>query len=363
MSQASVTLSSAREVDVAARPRRKSRVLRAVLMLGGIAIVAGGALEAWLMGGRYAYTDDAYVEAALLPVSTDVSGLVGEVAVHEGEHVAKGQILFRLEPSQFQIALDGARANLAETALTMEAMKRDYRRMLHDIDAKGAQVANDQANLGRFANLVKAGGVTRADYDEARYKLTADQQTLESLKAQAEAQLARLGGDANVDVTKTPQYREAAARVDEAQRELDHSVVRAPFSGIVTQVDHLQPGQYLAASTGAFGLVSDERVWVEAQPKETELTWVKPGDPVDVSVDTYPDRVWHGVVESIAPAADSQFSLLPAQNSSGNWVKVVQRIRVRVRVDRAPGDPALRTGMSVETEIDTGHHRSLKELF
>ncbi|MGC8524896.1 MAG: HlyD family secretion protein [Acidibrevibacterium sp.] len=362
MSQASATL-SARDVEVAARPRRKTRVLRTVLMVGGIAVVAAGSLAAWLMGGRYAYTDDAYVEAALLPVATDVSGLVGEVAVHEGEHVTKGQVLFRLDPSQFAIALDGARANLAETALTMEAMKRDYRRMLHDIDAKAAQVADDQANLGRFANLVKAGGVTRAEYDDARFKLTADQQALESLRAQAEAQLARLSGNPAIDVTQTPQYREAAARVAEAQRELDHSVVRAPFSGVVTQVDHLQPGQYLAASTGAFGLVSDEHVWVEAQPKETELTWVKPGNPVDVTVDTYPGRVWHGVVESIAPSADSQFSLLPAQNSSGNWVKVVQRIRVRVRIDRAPGDPPLRTGMSVETEIDTGHHRSLKDLF
>ena len=201
MSQASATL-SARDVEVAARPRRKTRVLRTALMVGGIAVVAAGSLAAWLMGGRYAYTDDAYVEAALLPVATDVSGLVGEVAVHEGEHVTKGQVLFRLDPSQFTIALDGARANLAETALTMEAMKRDYRRMLHDIDAKAAQVADDQANLGRFANLVKAGGVTRAEYDDARFKLSADQQALESLRAQAEAQLARLSGNPAIDVTR-----------------------------------------------------------------------------------------------------------------------------------------------------------------
>jgi membrane fusion protein (multidrug efflux system) len=362
MSQASAAL-AARDVDVALRPRRKSRLLRSILMLGGIAVVAGGALGFWLNGGRYAYTDDAYVQAAVLSVSTDVSGLIAEIDVHEGERVAKGQVLFRIDPRQFDIALAGAKANLAETALTMEAMKRDYRRMLHDIDAKAAQVADDQANLGRYANLVKAGGVTRAEYDDARFKLASDQQALESLRAQAEAELARLSGKPDIDVTKTPQYLEAAAKVAEAERELEHSTVRAPFSGIVTEVDHLQPGQYLAASTGAFGLVSDEHLWVEAQPKEIELTWVKPGDPVDVTVDTYPDQIWHGVVESIAPSSGSQFSILPAQNSSGNWVKVVQRIPVRIRVDRRPDDPPLRTGMSVETEIDTGHHRTLRDLF
>ena len=151
----------------------------------------------------------------------------------------------------------------------------------------------------------------------------------------------------------------AKARLDEAQRELDHTVIYAPFDGIVTQVDTVQPGMYLAASTAAFGIISTEHVWVEANPKETELTWVKPGDPVDVTVDTYPGRAWKAEVESIAPNSGSEFSVLPAQNTSGNWVKVVQRIPVRIRVDRKPGDPELRAGMSVEAEIDTGHQPHL----
>ena len=140
-------------------------------------------------------------------------------------------------------------------------------------------------------------------------------------------------------------------------------MIYAPFSGIVTQVDTVQPGMYLAASTAAFGLVSDERLWVEANPKETELTYVKPGDPVDVTVDTYPGGVWKAEVETIAPNSGSEFSVLPAQNTSGNWVKVVQRIPVRIRVDRKPGDPDLRAGMSVEAEIDTGHRRTLHDLY
>lgn len=363
MSQAGAATVARGEVEVAVRGRRRTgRLLRAILMLGGIAAVGAGALGFWLAGGRYAYTDDAYVKAALVPVTTDVSGLVGEVLVHEGEHVRKGQILFRLDPRQFEIAVARAKAQLAETALEMEALKRTYRQMQHQIEAKAAEVENDQINLNRYASLVKTGGVTRAQYDDARFKLIGDQQALESLKAQADSILAKLGGDPDIDVTQTPQYLEAAAVLAEAERELDHSVVRAPFAGIVTRVDRLQPGQYLNASAGAFGLVSDEDVWIEAQPKETEITWVKPGDPVTITIDTYPGRVWHGVVESIAPGNDSQFSLLPAQNSSGNWVKVVQRIPIRIHIDRKPGDPPLRAGMSVETSIDTGHHRHLRDL-
>ena len=176
-------------------------------------------------------------------------------------------------------------------------------------------------------------------------------------------QLARLGGAADTPVEQLPQYLAASSKVDEAQRQLDDSVIRAPFAGTVTDVDSVQPGMYLAAATAAFGLVSAERVWVEADPKETELTWVKPGDHVDVTIDTYPGRTWPGVVESISPNSGSEFSVLPAQNTSGNWVKVVQRIPIRIRVDRHPGDPELRTGMSVEASIDTGHTRSLADLF
>jgi membrane fusion protein (multidrug efflux system) len=179
----------------------------------------------------------------------------------------------------------------------------------------------------------------------------------------AEVQLAKLGGDPSVDVHTMPDYLQAKARLDEAQRQLDDTVIHAPFDGIVTQVDTVQPGMYLAASTAAFGIVSTEDVWVEANPKETELTWVKPGDPVDVVIDTYPGRHWKAVVGSIAPNSGSEFSVLPAQNTSGNWVKVVQRIPVRIRVERQPGDPELRAGMSVEAEIDTGHHRTLADLF
>jgi membrane fusion protein, multidrug efflux system len=365
MSQAATAGSAPRVTDAPTTTRRpiSRRALRPILMLGGILAVAVGAGAYWLTGGRYVSIDDAYVRAAKEVVSTDVSGIVAAVPVHEGQKVTTGEPLLKLDPRPFEIAVAGARAKRDSLVSTLTAMKLDYRRMLRDIDVKQAQVDADQANYDRYANLVKSGGVTRAEYDNMKYQLAANKQSVEALKVAANVQLARLGGDPDVDVHTMNEYLEAQARLDEAKRQLDHTTIYAPFDGIVTQVDTVQPGMYLAAATAAFGLVSTDRVWIEANPKETELTYVKPGDPVQVTVDTYPDHGWTAKVESIAPNSGSEFSVLPAQNTSGNWVKVVQRIPVRIVVERKPGDPDLRAGMSVEAEIDTGHHRTLHDLF
>ena len=366
MSQAIVT---ARDVPAtagqtsAAPARRRSRALRPLLMLGGVAAVAGGSLLFWLQGGRDVSIENAYLRASKVSLATDVSGLVAEVPVREGQAVHKGDVLFRLDDRQFRIGLDSARANLAQTRLQLDASVRDYGRMLRDVAAKAAQVQADQARFDRANGLVGRGDVARQVYDDARFGLLADQQALESAKVAAQVQLARLGGNANADPTTLPAYQQAQAQVEEAQRQLDHATVRAPMDGVVTGVDAVQPGTYLAASTAAFGLVSEDHVWVDANPKETELTWVRPGDTVAVTVDTYPGRTWAGTVESIAPASGSEFSILPAQNSSGNWVKVVQRIPIRIRVEHKPGDPPLRSGMSVEADVDTGHTRALRDLF
>ena len=364
MSQAATAGPAPRVTETPVRSRRVSRVLlRPILMLGGILVVAVGSGAYWLTGGRYVSIDDAYVRAAKESLATDVSGTVATVPVHEGQRVKRGDVLLRLDPRQFQIAVDGARANLNATVANLNAMKVDYQRLLGEVAVKEAQVQSDQANFERFANLVKSGGVTRAEYDNMRFQLAANQRAVQALKTTAEVQLAKLQGDPDIDVTKMPEYLQAKSRLDEAQRQLDDTVIRAPFSGVVTQVDTVQPGMYLAASTAAFGLVSDEDVWVEANPKETELTWVKPGDVARVDVDTYPGRTWDCHVASIAPNSGSEFSVLPAQNTSGNWVKVVPRIPVRITCDRRPGDPELRAGMSVEATIDTGHRRTISDLF
>ncbi|HEY7302449.1 MAG TPA: efflux RND transporter periplasmic adaptor subunit [Xanthobacteraceae bacterium] len=314
----------------------------------------------YVSGGQVMSTDDAYVEADKVGISTDVSGIVNEVDVSENEHVNSGQVLYRLDPRQFQIAVESAKANLAQTALTIESMKDDYQRMLSDVDAEQAKVNLDQVTYDRYAALLRTQSTPKANYDQARFTLDADKNTLQSLRQQAQVQLAKLGGNPNIPVTRHPQYLQAKAQVDEAQRQLDDTIVKAPFSGIVTDVPSIAPGKYLAASTTAFYLVATDHVWVDANPKETELTYVRPGQPVTVTVDTYPGREWHGTVASISPAAAQEFQLLPAQNTSGNWVKVVQRIPMRVRVDTSDqSQPPLRAGMSTEVNVNTGHTRGL----
>ncbi len=344
--------------DQGSRPTRNQRIRWALFALLPIAAVAGAYW--YVTGGQIMSTDDAYVEADKVGISTDVSGIVRDVDVRDNVHVSAGQVLYRLDPLQFQIALDNAKANLAQTELTIEAMKRDYQRMLSDIAAQQAQVELDQVTYNRFASLVNSDTVSKAAYDQANYTLQADQNKLVSLKRQAEVALARLSDNPNIAVTDHPQYKQVKAQVDEAQRELNHTVVKAPFAGTVTNVPSIEPGKYLAASVTAFFLVATDHAWVEAEPKETQMTYVRPGQPVTVSVDTYPDVQWHGSVESISPAGAQEFQLLPAQNTSGNFVKVVQRIPLRVRIDTSDaGMPPLRSSMSVEIDVDTGRARGV----
>ena len=338
--------------------RRRQRIRWVLFALLPLALIAGGYW--YFTGGQVMSTDDAYVNAEKVGISTDVSGIVQEVAVKDNEHVTAGQVLYRLDPRQFQIALDNAKANLAQIALMIESMKQDYKRMVSDAAAQQAQVDLDQTNYNRAAMLLKSGTATQAVFDQAQYTLQNDKSKLAALREQSQVQLAKLGGNPDIVVTEHPQYLQAQAQVEEAQRQLDHTVVTAPFAGTVTDVPSIAPGKYLAASTTAFFLVDTDHVWVDATPKETELTYVRPGQPVTVTVDTYPDLEWHGVVESVSPAAAQEFALLPAQNTSGNWVKVVQRVPMRVRLDTNDKSlPPLRAGLSVVVDVDTGHARGL----
>jgi membrane fusion protein (multidrug efflux system) len=344
--------------DRTSPPARNQRVRRALFGLLPIAAVLG--VYWYVTGGRIMSTDDAYVQADKVGISTDVSGIVNDVDVRDNQHVSAGQILYQLDPRQFRIALDNAKANLAQTALTLDAMKQDYKRMLSDAAAEQAQLDLDQINYNRASTLVRSGAVSQATFDQANSTLLNNKSKLESLQRHAATQLARLAGNSDIETAQHPQYLQAKAQVDEAQREFDHTVVRAPFAGTVTNVPSIAPGKYLAASVTAFNLVATDHAWVEANPKETQMTDVRLGQPVVVTVDTYPDVQWHGTVESISPAGAQEFQLLPAQNTSGNWVKVVQRIPMRVRIEPSGTDmPPLRSGMSVEIDVDTGHARGL----
>src|SRR5712672_1714034 len=304
-----------------------------------VALVVGGYF--YVTGGAVMSTDNAYVQADMVGLSTDVAGIVTQVLVHDNQKVAKGDTLFKLDPLQFQLALDRAEAQIGNTRNDLVALQASYRNMQAQVGQAQKDVDFNMVNFQRQEQLIVNNFTPKASYDTARNTLQGTQQKLASLQQQLTGIAANLNGDPDAPIENHPRYKDAVATRDEAARQLAHTIVRAPFAGIVTNVPSLQPGQYLAAAAVAFNIVSTDHVWVQASPKETELTYVKPGQKVTVDVDTYPGERWTGTVESISPASASSFSLLPAENTSGNWVKVVQRIPMRVLVNNAPGKPPL----------------------
>ena len=326
-----------------------------------LALIAGGYW--YVTGGRVMSTDNAYVEADKVGISTDVSGIVKEIDVGNNQQVEEGQVLFRLDDLPFRLALERADAQVGIVRNDLNALKANYRDMQAQIKQAQDDIDYYDREFHRQQDLAAKNIASQQTFDTARRNLQNAQQKLASLNQQLAAIAANLNGDPDIAVEQHPRYLDAVAQRDEAARQLDHTVVKAPFAGIVTNVPAIAPGKYLQASMTAFYLVAADHVWVDANPKETELTNVRPGQPVTVTVDTYPDVEWHGTVESISPAAAQEFSLLPAQNTSGNWVKVVQRIPMRVRLDTSDKRlPPLRAGMSVEVNVDTGHRRGLPQF-
>jgi len=343
--------------------------LRRVLMIGGGAVLGVVALGFYLFGGRFYGTDDAYVHAAKLMVTTDVSGLVKTVDVREGQHVRKDQVLFTLDPHPFVIAVANAEAALAQAALDVKSQEAAYKGLVAQVAAQQAQVHLAQTTFDRDLALAKANAIAPITLDQARSNLASAQATFASLQQNAQTQLDKLLGNPDLPVEQAPSYKQAKAALDEAQRQLNHSIVRAPFEGDVTEVDALQPGTLVISAlssfstTSAVGLVSTSDLWIDANMKETDLTYVKRGDPVSVTVDTYPGHDWNCRVAAISRASESAFSALPSENASSNWVKVVQRIPVRVNCDIKPTDPPLRAGMSAVVSIDTGQRRWHRLMF
>src|SRR5712675_1661896 len=354
-----------RHLTTSAPAPKKSWRRTLLFALLPVALIAGGYF--YVTGGAVMSTDNAYVQADMVGLSTDVAGIVTQVSVHDNQRVAKGDILFKLDPLQFQLALDRAEAQIGNTRNDLVALQASYRNMQTQVEQAQKDADFNMVNFQRQEQLIANNFTPKATFDAARNTLQGSQQKLASLQQQLTGIAANLNGDPDAPIENHPRYKDAVATRDEAARQLAHTTVRAPFAGIVTNVPSLQPGQYLAAAAVAFNIVSTNHVWVQASPKETELTYVKPGQNVTVDVDTYPGERWAGTVESISPASASSFSLLPAENTSGNWVKVVQRIPMRILVSNAPGKPPLRVGMSVEVNVDTGHARGfpsfLTDLF
>jgi membrane fusion protein, multidrug efflux system len=340
------------------RSSRRRRLRWTLFLLLPLTLIVG--CYFYVEGGTYVSTDDAYVEADRVGLSTDVSGMVEAIEVSDNQHVTAGQVLFRLDSLPFQLKLDQAQSQVGIVRDNLTALKANYQSVQAQIRQAESQIAFNQLQEQRQATLARQQFTPQMALDQARLNLQTSQQTLTSDKAQLASIVANLDGNPDILIEQHPQYRQALAQRDEAARELRDTVVRAPYNGTVTNVPSLEPGMYLPASTTAFNLVDTDRIWVEAQPKETELTEVRAGQPATITVDTYPGREWHGTVASLSPAAQSEFSLLPAQNTSGNWVKVVQRIPLRVQIDSTDKSmPPLRAGMSVEVSVNTGHKRGL----
>src|SRR5262245_40883921 len=345
-----------------AKLKQPKNLRRALLAAGPLVVLLGG-LFAYTAGGRYVSTDNAYVHAGKLTVATDVSGIVADVAVKESQKVEKGQVLFTLDQEPFRIALAGAEANLGTVRNQLVTLQATYRQKLAQVAQARTDAAFYETSFQRQQDLLKRGVAAQATFDQAKRDLDAARERVTMAQNDAAATLAQLGGNVDAPIEQNPTWLAAQAQVDKARRDLSRTTVTAPIPGIVTNVDALQVGEYLPAAQPAFSLVSSADIWIEANPKESDLTYLKEGAPAVVTIDAYPGREWQATVKSLAPATGTEFSVLPAQNATGNWVKVVQRVPIRLAVQMPAGAPPLRTGMSATVEIDTGHQRSLADLF
>ena len=339
------------------RRRLLRQRLRLPLMLAGPVLVLLAAGYWYLTSGRYVSTDNAYVQAARVAISTDIAGRVVAIDVKDNQTVRTGQVLFRLDQRPFRIAAEEARAQLAATRLQIEAMKATYRQKLADAKATEATVAYQQRELERQKRLLASGTASQQQYEQATQAYDTGRQQLVAKQNDILNTLANLGGDPDMPVDQHPMVQRMQAALDRAELDLSYTTIRAPENGIVTKVEQLQVGSYVTASTPLFSLMSTDRVWVEANFKETELTHMRPGQQATVEIDTYPDIVFPAKVESLSPGTGLTFSLLPAENATGNWVKVVQRLPVRLTLDQFTPDAPLHAGLSATVEVDTGYRR------
>jgi membrane fusion protein (multidrug efflux system) len=331
--------------------------VRLPLMLAGplVVLLAGGYW--YLTGGRYVSTDDAYVQAARVAISTDVSGRVVEIGIHDNDRVTAGQMLFRIDQRPFQIAVEEAKAQLATVRFQIHALKATYHQKRADARATEAMVDYQQREFERQQRLRASGTASQQQFDQARQAYETGRQQLASKQQDVAVALANIGGDPDIPLDQHPMVQHAQAALDRAELNLSYTVIKAPENGIVTKVEQLQVGEYVTASTPLFSLMSTDRVWVEANFKETELTHMRPGQTATVEIDTYPEAAIPATVESLSPGTGLTFSLLPAENATGNWVKVVQRLPVRLSIEHFDPNAPLHAGLSATVEVDTKHRR------
>jgi membrane fusion protein (multidrug efflux system) len=339
--------------DTRGRFGQRNLFLRILLMASIPLVLIAIAAYLYFTAGRSASTDDAYVQADKIVVSSDVSGRVVAVEVKDNQPVKAGQVLIRLDDGSYKIALAKAQANLAATKLQIDGLRATYKQRQADVKAAQDTLDYMQHEADRQAQLLATHITSQQKYDEARHNLDAARQQLSSTQQQLANVLASLGGNPDTPTDQHPLVLQAKAQVDQAALDLSDTVIRASTDGYVALVSRLPVGQYLTAATPAFNLMTTDRAWIEANFKETDLTRMRPGQNATCDIDTYPDREFRAHVDSISAGTGSEFSVLPAQNSTGNWVKIVQRIPVRLVIDNPDPDHPLRSGMSATCSVDT----------
>ncbi len=338
------------------RLSRRSLSILAIALVGPLlAAIAGGYY--YFASGRYVSTDNAYVKAHKIAVSADIAGRVSEVFVDADQLVERGTLLFRIDPQPLRIALDRAEAQLAAAIQEARSMRSLHDQKVARLKLAEGDLTFHQQNYDRQETLTKSGVVSRSGMDVAERGLRNARDQIMIAHQEIAEVLARLGGDPARPPEQQPSVREAQAVRDRAAWDLERTDVRAPVAGVITNFD-LQPGTYVTAGSVVFSMVGSENIWVQANFKETDLTNVKVGQRAIIGVDMYPGKPLRGTVSSISAATGAEFALLPPQNATGNWVKVVQRLPVRLRIDAADA-PALRSGMSVVVTIDTEHRRAV----
>ena len=339
--------------------RARRRWPRLILMfVVPLAIVIGGGWW-YLTSGRYVSTDDAYGQADVLNVAANIAGRVVAVEVADNQYVKQGQVLFRIDDSTYLANRDKAKAALRAARLQVETMRATYRQRQSELQSAQDTLNYAQREYNRQQSLLASHTVSQAQFDQARHALDVAKAQVSSANDEIAAALAALGGDAGIPTNQHPMVEQAQAQLDLAEIDVDNTVIRAPENGTVTLVNKLPVGTYLTPAMPTFALVGTDKVWVEANFKETDLTHMKVGQHATVDIDAYPDVTFKGHVQSLSPGTGSEFSVLPAQNATGNWVKVVQRLPVKLVIDNPDPQRPLRAGMSVNVEVDTGYESPL----
>jgi membrane fusion protein, multidrug efflux system len=348
---------TAARIRVSRLPALRLTLLVLIPMLAGLV-----AFAFYLLGGRYVSTDNAYVGAQKVLITPEVSGKVVRIAVAEGQLLKPGDELFAIDAEPYRFSAQEAEARLVRVRSDFAALKAGLASLSRQIELSRQTLAAARADFDRKTRLLGDRFSSESDLDKARVALAAAQVQLEQLEQQERTTSIQLLGDPDLAVERYPQFIEATVSLERAQRDLANTVLRAPIAGVATQVSSIQMGRYLTAGMAVFSIISSDTLWIDANPKETDLTYVRAGQPVTITVDAFPDRRWEGAVGAISPGTGAQFAILPPQNAAGNWIKIVQRVPMRIEFAAGQDLRRLRAGMSATVEIDTGRRGRLASM-